>query len=82
MCLKEPVTNRCRGGLPAGWQRLDGPQALSFVRQRHELPRGDLDRVVRQQVVMASLAHQVISGKTLSSPATSTACRRRFSAPW
>jgi hypothetical protein len=26
--------------------------------------------VVRQQVVMASLAHQVISGKTLSSPAT------------
>jgi hypothetical protein len=40
------------------------------VRQRHDLPRGDLDRVVRQQVVMASLAHQVISGKTLSSPAT------------
>jgi hypothetical protein len=43
---------------------------LSFVRQRHELPRGDLDRVVRQQVVMSSLAHQVISGKTLSSPST------------
>ena len=40
------------------------------MRQRHDLPRGDLDRVVRQQVVMASLAHQVISGKTLSSPAT------------
>ncbi len=55
---------------PAGWQKLNGPQALSFVRQRHDLPRGDLDRVVRQQVVMASLAHQVISGKTLSSPST------------
>jgi hypothetical protein len=54
---------------PAGWQRLNGPQALSFVRQRHDLPRGDLDRVVRQQVVMASLAHEVISSKTLSSPA-------------
>jgi hypothetical protein len=40
------------------------------VRQRHDLPRGDLDRVVRQQAVMAALAHEVISGKTLSSPAT------------
>jgi hypothetical protein len=34
-----------------------------------DLPRGDLDRVVRQRVVMASLAHQVISGKTMSNPA-------------
>jgi len=71
VCLKEPVYEPLSGAdFPAGWQKLNGPQALSFVRQRHELPRGDLDRVVRQQVVMASLAHQVISGKTLSSPAT------------
>jgi LCP family protein required for cell wall assembly len=71
VCLKEPVFEPLSGAdFPAGWQKLNGPQALSFVRQRHELPRGDLDRVVRQQVVMASLAHQVISGKTLSSPAT------------
>ncbi len=71
VCLKEPVFEPMSGAdFPAGRQRLNGPQALSFVRQRHELPRGDLDRVVRQQVVMASLAHRVISGKTLSSPAT------------
>jgi LCP family protein required for cell wall assembly len=71
VCLKEPVYEPLSGAdFPAGWQKLNGPQALSFVRQRHDLPRGDLDRVVRQQVVMASLAHQVISGKTLSSPAT------------
>jgi LCP family protein required for cell wall assembly len=71
VCLKEPVYEPLSGAdFPAGWQQLSGPQALSFVRQRHDLPRGDLDRVVRQQVVMASLAHQVISGKTLSSPAT------------
>ncbi len=71
VCLKEPVFEPLSGAdFPAGPQRLDGPEALSFVRQRHELPRGDLDRVVRQQVVMASLAHRVISGKTLSSPAT------------
>ncbi len=71
VCLEAPVNEPLSGAdFPAGWQELDGPQALSFVRQRQNLPRGDLDRVVRQQVVMASLAHQVISGKTLSSPAT------------
>jgi LCP family protein required for cell wall assembly len=71
VCLKEAVYEPLSGAdFPAGWQKLDGPQALSFVRQRHDLPRGDLDRVTRQQAVMASLAHEVISGKTLSSPAT------------
>ena len=71
VCLKDAVDEPLSGAdFPAGWQKLNGPQALSFVRQRHDLPHGDLDRVARQQAVMASLAHEVISGKTLSSPAT------------
>ncbi|BBC64437.1 hypothetical protein MMRN_13330 [Mycobacterium marinum] len=71
VCLNGPVYEPLSGAdFPAGRQKLTGPQALAFVRQRHELPRGDLDRVVRQQAVMASLAHRVISGKTLSSPTT------------
>jgi LCP family protein required for cell wall assembly len=71
VCLKEPVYEPLSGAdFPAGQQRLNGPQALSFVRQRHELPRGDLDRVVRQQAFMASLTHRIISNQTLSSPAT------------
>src|SRR6201991_5039474 len=71
VCLKDAVYEPLSGAdFPAGPQKLDGAEALSFVRQRHDLPRGDLDRVVRQQVVMASLAHRVISGKTLSSPTT------------
>lgn len=71
VCLNAPVYEQLSGAdFPAGWQKLDGAQALSFVRQRHDLPRGDLDRVVRQQAVMASLAHEVISSKTLSSPGT------------
>lgn len=71
VCLKNPVYEPLSGAdFPAGWQKLDGPQALSFVRQRQDLPRGDLDRVTRQQTVMASLARDVISSKTLSSPAT------------
>ncbi|MCV7208271.1 LytR family transcriptional regulator [Mycolicibacterium cosmeticum] len=71
VCLKNAVYEPLSGAdFPAGWQKLNGPQALSFVRQRHDLPRGDLDRVTRQQSVMASLAHEVISSKTLSSPST------------
>jgi cell wall biosynthesis protein len=71
VCLKDAVYEPMSGAdFPAGRHKLNGPQALSFVRQRHDLPRGDLDRVVRQQAVMASLAHRVISGQTLSSPST------------
>ncbi|WP_280475946.1 LCP family protein [Nocardia farcinica] len=69
VCLNNPVDEWMSGArFPAGRQRLDGPQALSFVRQRHDLPRGDLDRIVRQQVFMAQLVNQVLSAKTLSNP--------------
>jgi LCP family protein required for cell wall assembly len=40
VCLKDAVYEPLSGAdFPAGWQKLDGPQALSFVRQRHDLPR-------------------------------------------
>lgn len=69
VCLNNPVDEWMSGAdFPAGRQRLDGPSALSFVRQRHNLPRGDLDRIVRQQVFMAQLVGQVLSAKTLSNP--------------
>ena len=38
------------------------------MRQRHGLPRGDLDRVVRQQAFLASFAHEVRSAGTLADP--------------
>ncbi|RBO92541.1 LytR family transcriptional attenuator [Nocardia puris] len=69
VCLNNPVNEWMSGAnFPAGPQRLDGPRALSFVRQRHDLPRGDLDRIVRQQVFMAQLVGQVLSAKTLANP--------------
>lgn len=71
VCLNEPVDEPMSGAnFPAGPQKLDGVDALSFVRQRHDLPRGDLDRVVRQQVVMSSLAHSALSTGTLTNPST------------
>ncbi|WP_227996361.1 LCP family protein [Nocardia australiensis] len=69
VCLNNPVDEWMSGAeFPAGPQRLNGPEALSFVRQRHDLPRGDLDRIVRQQVFMAQLVGQVLNAKTLANP--------------
>jgi LCP family protein required for cell wall assembly len=69
VCLNDAVDEWMSGAnFPAGRQTLDGSNALSFVRQRHDLPRGDLDRIVRQQVFMAELVRKVLSAKTLSSP--------------
>ncbi|WJZ01900.1 LCP family protein [Corynebacterium freiburgense] len=69
VCLNDATYDEFSGAdFPAGRQTLNGPDALSFVRQRHGLPRGDLDRIVRQQVFMASLVNKVLSSGTLSSP--------------
>ncbi len=38
--------------LKTGYQHLDAAQALSFVRERDDLPEGDLDRTARQQAVL------------------------------
>ncbi|MGH4029961.1 LCP family protein [Actinomycetota bacterium Odt1-20B] len=70
VCLNKPVKDRYSGAdFPAGKQKLDGQQALAFVRQRHGLPRGDLDRTRRQQAFLASALHQVNSLGTLTNPA-------------
>jgi hypothetical protein len=63
------VRDRFSGAnFPAGPQLISGPDALAFVRQRHGLPRGDLDRIVRQQAYMASLANKVLTAGTLANP--------------
>jgi LCP family protein required for cell wall assembly len=50
---------------PAGVQTIGGEDALKFVRQRHGLPAGDLDRVVRQQVYIAGMLRNMLSTDTL-----------------
>ncbi|AZA10856.1 LCP family protein [Corynebacterium gerontici] len=69
VCLNEATSDEFSGAdFPAGVQTLNGSQALAFVRQRHGLPRGDLDRIVRQQAFMASLVNKVLSTGTLTNP--------------
>lgn len=77
VCLNNAVDEPLSGAkFPAGEQTLSGQDALSFVRQRHELPRGDLDRITRQQVYMASLTNKVLSTSTLTNPSSLSKLRK------
>ncbi|MGW1174432.1 LCP family protein [Kitasatospora sp. NPDC002543] len=71
VCLNHPVddpiiarTATHEGGgtglrLPAGISSLNAAQALSFVRQRHHLTNGDLDRTHRQQAFLSSVEYKL-----------------------
>ncbi|MGY1641370.1 LCP family protein [Geodermatophilus sp. SYSU D00703] len=67
--LCEPAKDKFSGvDLPAGQQTISGEQALAFVRQRHGLPRGDFDRIVRQQTFIAGMVRKMLSENVLLDP--------------
>lgn len=69
--VPEGMTDGSNGvELPAGEQRLNGAQALSFVRMRKSAatPRSDLDRVVNQRKFIGALADEIASPWTLLNP--------------
>ncbi|MFI5776258.1 LCP family protein [Nocardia sp. NPDC051570] len=68
VCLNHAVDDEYYSGavFPAGRQHLDAANALSFVRQRHGLDNGDLDRTHRQQAFLTSVAKQLKDSGTLT----------------
>ena len=67
VCLKHPVHDDYSGAdFPAGRQTLDAGQALAFVRQRHGLDNGDLDRTHRQQAFLISVIRQLQNSGSFS----------------
>lgn len=66
----ETTTVTMRGPLTftKGINHLDGHAALAYVRQRHDLPRGDLDRVERQQNLVRALTKKVSANDTYTNP--------------
>lgn len=67
MCLDEPIADRDAGiDLPAGCQRLSGPDALGYVRVRKI--DNDLERIERQQQFLGALADELVSPSTLLNP--------------
>lgn len=62
VCLNHATEDHfSAANFPAGRQHLNASQALSFVRQRHGLANGDLDRTHRQQAFLSSVTHQLKS---------------------
>jgi LCP family protein required for cell wall assembly len=69
VCLKQPAKDPFSGiDLPAGRSTIKGTQALAFVRQRHGLPNGDLDRIVRQQYFLSAAFRKMKSVGVVGNP--------------
>jgi LCP family protein required for cell wall assembly len=55
---------------PKGKITIAGEQALWFVRERHQLPGGDLDRAENQRNVIKAIVEKGLSAKVISDPTT------------
>jgi len=55
---------------PVGDITIAGDEALEYVRQRYELPNGDLDRAERQRAVVKAILHKMLSLDVLANPTT------------
>jgi polyisoprenyl-teichoic acid--peptidoglycan teichoic acid transferase len=55
---------------PKGKITISGEEALWFVRERHNLPGGDLDRAENQRNVIKAIVQKGLSAKVISDPAT------------
>ena len=53
---------------PAGNVSLRGAEALTYVRERKQLPHGDLDRAERQRIVLQAILAKGLAKETISNP--------------
>ncbi|MET9655084.1 MULTISPECIES: LCP family protein [unclassified Streptomyces] len=70
VCLNKPINDKSYSklNLPKGEHRIQGEQALAFLRNRHGLGNeSDLDRIKMQQQFLASMIRQ-LKEDTLDSP--------------
>ncbi|WP_031080856.1 LCP family protein [Streptomyces sp. NRRL WC-3549] len=70
VCLKKPVDDKdAHLTLPAGRQKLDGEQALGYVRARKSIGNGsDTERMDRQQKFLGALVNKMQSNGVLLNP--------------
>ncbi len=68
VCVPQAIDDPLAGiNLPAGCQKLNGPEALGFVRSR-ATALADLDRMNNQRLFMAALLKKATSTSTLANP--------------
>jgi len=53
---------------PAGKITVQGEEALAYVRERKQLPHGDLDRAERQRAVLSAILAKGLAKETISNP--------------
>ncbi|ANH37125.1 Biofilm regulatory protein A precursor [Nocardioides dokdonensis FR1436] len=70
VCIPETIDDRAHGiYLEAGTRKLEGIQALNYVRERYALSGGsDIGRMKRQQAFIASMVSTVLSSDTMARP--------------
>lgn len=69
VCTTRPLQDSYTGlDLPVGTTKLDGGQALQYVRARHLDAAADLGRMQRQQRFMAQIIHKMTGSGTLANP--------------
>lgn len=66
--LDDPLQVPGSTTIPPGRRELSGDAVLRYVRERKNLPRGDFDRVQRQQAVLRGIAGQVLQPGNLANP--------------
>lgn len=71
VCVPEEVNDDIGHiNLPKGTYKVNGNQALDYVRVRHDIgaPNGDIGRMKRQQSFIAAMVEKVVSKGTLANP--------------
>lgn len=64
------VNNRhATPGFPKGQITVSGDQALKYVRERYNVPGGDLGRAERQRAVVQAILSRMVSADVLANPA-------------
>nr|WP_324605562.1 LCP family protein [Streptomyces niger] len=69
LCLDKPLKDEKSGAdFPAGCSRMNGVQALAYVRARYSDPRGDLGRVQRQRALISAVSARMLGPGVLLNP--------------
>nr|WP_078866579.1 LCP family protein [Streptomyces sp. NRRL S-1448] len=69
LCLERPLRDERSGAdFPAGCRRMNGTEALAYVRARYADPQGDLGRVKRQRRLIGALADGMTDSRVLLDP--------------
>ncbi|WOP19581.1 LCP family protein [Raineyella sp. LH-20] len=63
-----PIASNQDMTFPQGEVTLQGENALAYVRERYDLPRGDFDRAERQRTVIQAIMRKALSADVLANP--------------